>query len=79
MEVEYLPVSAPLWVLVHGLVAYFWVGETGAFPLVVLGSLVGRAMPKSAFRGSLSADGYGCVPTLLLFDLKQPSSGAIAC
>ena len=41
MEVEYLPVSALLWVLVQGLVAYFWVGETGAFPLV------GKAGPES--------------------------------
>ena len=79
MEVEYLPVSALLWVLVQGLVAFFWVGETGAFPLVVLGSLVGRAMPKGVFRGSLSTDGHGCVPTLLLFDLRQPSTRAIAC
>lgn len=79
MEVEYLLVSSALWVLVRGLVAYLWVGETGAFPLVVLGSLVGRAMPKSVFRGSLSADGYGCVPTLLLFNLRQPSTGAIEC
>ena len=39
----------------------------------------GQGHATGVFRGSLSADGYGCVPTLLLLDLGQPSTGAIEC
>ena len=61
-----------------GAYAGFLVGGTGACPLVVdlgLVSLVGRAMSMGVFRGvcelsitlgSLSPDGWGCVPTLLV-------------
>ena len=55
--------SSPLWVLVQGLVGYLWVGETGAFPLVVLGSLVGRAMQRVCLEAAcLLMDTAVCPP-----------------
>ena len=63
----------------------FLVGGTGAGPLVGRAGtypLVGKAVSRGMFRGSwelrmmlgsLSADGWGWVPTLLLFLLRHPA------
>ena len=58
-----------------GACAGFLVGGTAACPLVGLVPLVGRAVLRDVFIGScelsvalgtLSADGWGCVPILLV-------------